>query len=287
MKELMSTVRSSVYNPVFYRELLQKRFLFSFKYYSAFAFFIVLVLTITLSIPLVSDANKVAREFPKKFFEYIPDQLEVTVTNGVVSTNVEEPFHFPVPPPFREALEKDGIMNLLVIDTKAPFSVAQFSDFRTLAWLGSNQWVYVGDYQGAIQIQPLDKGVSLVVNEEILRTYESYIAPYYKYIGPIIAVAIFVALCFIYVGYLLYMIIGAIVIYILLKLMKIPATYGKSYQIGLHALTLPVLLQFLFVLLNLPIMRIPLLPTVILVTVVYVNFKGFTPAPIVEEVVPA
>ena len=129
--------------------------------------------------------------------------------------------------------------------------------------------------------------MSLVVNEEILRTYESYIAPYYKYIGPIIAVAIFVALCFIYVGYLLYMIIGAIVIYILLKLMKIPATYGKSYQIGLHALTLPVLLQFLFVLLNLPIMRIPLLPTVILVTVVYVNFKGFTPAPIVEEVVPA
>ena len=210
MKELLMTVRGSIYNPLFYRELLGKPFSNSFKYYSAFTFLLIIVLTIATSIPLIAGANKFAREFPKKFFEYIPDQLEVTVTKGIISTNVEEPFSFPIPTMFRDGINKEGITNLLIIDTKTPFSAAQFADFKTLAWLGSNQWVYKDTNGDGLKIQPIDSKVSLVVNETNLRGYESTLSKYYVYIGPLIAVIIFTTLCFIYVGYLVYLLFDSI-----------------------------------------------------------------------------
>ncbi len=281
MKELLTTARGSIYNPQFYRELLTKPFSYSLKYYSAFTLLLIVVLTIATSIPLIARANKVAREFPKKFFEYIPDQLEVTVTKGIVSTNVEEPFSFPVPTVFRESLDKEGITNLLVIDTLTPFSIAQFDDFKTLAWLGSSQWVYRDTNEGGLKIQPLDPKVSLVVNETKLRGYESTLSKYYRYIGPIIALIIFITLCFIYVGYLVYLLFGALLVFFMLKVMKSEVAYSKAYQIGLHAVTLPILLQVLFTLSGIPLFNIPFIPTLILLTIVYINFKDAPGAPLV------
>lgn len=287
MKELMTSVRGSVYNPIFYRELLSKPFSYSLKYYSAFALLVVIFLTIASSIPLIASANKVAHEFPKKFFDYIPDNLEVTVTKGIVSTNAEEPFAFPIPAALRSSMETPEIVNLLVIDTKTSFSVAQFAEYHTLAWLGGDQWVYRDQKGGALQIQPIDPKVNLVVNEPKLRGFESMISAYYKYIGPIIVVLIFIALCLIYVGYMLYLLFGGLLIYILLRVMKMSVTYGKAYQIGLHAITLPILLQFLFSISNIPLLQIPFLPTLILLAVVYLNFKNsFTP-PVSGNIPPA
>ena len=277
MKQLFTAIQGSIYNPIFYRELLTKPFVYSWKYYSALALLIAIFLTIISSIPLVADANRVVREFPQKFFTYFPDDFEARLTNGVVTTNVVEPYVFPVPSALRDTATKDGISALVVFDTNTPFSLEQFNAYRTLLWVGSNQFAF-RDKENSVTAQHFDAGASLTINESVLRNVEEHISPYYRYIGPAIVVLIFIGMLIVLGFNFIYLIFGALLILILGRVMKKNFSYGKAYQIGLHAVTLPVLIHMLLSLFSTSLLNVPFAATIIMLTVVYVNFRETAPA---------
>ncbi len=283
MKELINNIKQSIYGPAYYRKVLSEPFSASWKYYSAFALLIAVILTIVSSIPLVFVANKVAHEFPPKFFAYYPDDLEISVKNGIVTSSVTEPYFLPIPNELKGREEVGTLGNVAVVDTKTTFSIEQFNAYNAMFWVGLDQVAY-RDSRGAIRIEPLDRTMSFVLNEQKLQKFEERVRPFYSLIGPIIVMAIFTGLLVAFGVNFVYLLFGALLIMLLGRFLKQTWTYGKSYQIGLHAITLSLLVDTLISIVGLGLIRLPLASTIIMLLVVYVNWKdGSVPVAPVEE----
>lgn len=272
MKQLFLSIRDSVYNPAFYQELLSKSLGYSWKYYSAFALLVVIFLTIISSVPLVATANKTIREFPQKFFAYYPDGFEFTIANGVLTTNSIEPYMLPVPYPFRDLAKEDGVSSLAVFDTVTPFSIEQFNAYQTLVWVGAKQFAY-RDKNTSVRVQQFEPKTNVTINELTLRGMESAVSPYYRFIGPIIVLVIFLGMLVAFGVNFIYLILGAVFIFILLRVMKRGVSYGACYRIGLHAMTLPILVQVVLAVTPLALRGLPFVSTLLMLVVVYLNFR--------------
>lgn len=274
MKQLITYIKQSVYSPEYYRQLLNRPFSYSWKYYSGLAMLLAIFFTIVSSIPLVPQVNRAVHEFPAKFFAYYPDALELHVQNGIVTSNVEEPYFLPIPEAFKkEFTPEKGIEHFVVIDTKTPISLDAFHEYKTVMWVGKDALAFYDNKQG-IRIEPIGKDVNYVVNEGVLRGIESRMSPYYIFVAPTMVVAIFLGFMIALGVNFIYLILGALLILFLGRfILKQPWGYGTSYRIGLHAITLPLLADALFSVVGVNIVNLPFLQTVLILAVVYVNYK--------------
>ena len=238
-------------------------------------------LTVISSIPLVPKVNAALREFPSQFFAYYPSTLEVRIDHGIVTSNVPEPYFLPVPEPLKKDMaDKNGVDHLVVIDTKTPMSLDQFRTYRSAVWVGKDQVTFY-DNQRGVRITPLGPQTNYVVNEQTLHELESQLAPFYKFAPPLMVLAIFVGLMIAFGVNFFYLLFGAILIFLVGRLLfKQRWSYGQSYQIGLHAITLPLLVNTIISLLSFGAFDIPFLQTALMLGVVYVNYKGIKSTPV-------
>ena len=193
MKQFFVTIKESIYSPAYYRALLTKPFGYSWKYYSTLALLIATFLTIVSSVPLVMHANTFVHEFPEKFFAYYPDDFEVRIAGGVLTTNVVEPYVLPVPEVLRDVAQKDGITALVVFDTTTPFSLERFNAEHALMWVGKDEFAY-RDQGSSVRLERYESGTDLTINEGLFRHLESLLSPYYRLVGPMIVVIIFLGI---------------------------------------------------------------------------------------------
>lgn len=277
MKELIDNVQKSIYAPDYYQALLSQPISKSFRYFASLTLLIVVFLTIISSIPLVANANKFAREFPAKFFAYVPDELQITIVNGNVSSNVTEPYFLPIPPELKSAVgtKEESMTNIVVIDTVTPFSMDQFNAYKAALWLGHDQVAYRNN-SGSVKVQQLGKTANYVLNEQKLRDIESHMSPYYGFIGPIIVVVIFFALCIGFGFNFVYLLLGALFIMLLGFVMRLRLSYSIAYKIGLHAITLALLFDAMLAMSTIATIHIPYIGTAIMLTVVYLNLRHIT-----------
>lgn len=279
MKHLFEHIRKSIYNPGYYTELLSKPLSQSWKYYSAFALLVVVFLTITSSIPLVGGANKALHEFPQQFFAYYPDDLVIDVTAGKVTINQPEPYAFPIPAHLLADMSEEDraqFQNIAIIDTVTPFSLEQFQAYKTLAWLGLGQMAFLGR-SGGVRIEQLSPSISYTLTETKLKNLELKAREYYHLVGPTLVVLIFVVFMTVFGFNFVYLLFGALCIFAMGHIMKLRWTYGQSYRIGLHAITLPILVNTVLSIAGIGLTQIPLLFTVVMIVVVYTNFKDVHP----------
>ncbi|OGZ18518.1 MAG: hypothetical protein A2494_01810 [Candidatus Lloydbacteria bacterium RIFOXYC12_FULL_46_25] len=275
MKQLFSYIKESVYSPEYYRQLLSRPFSYSWKYYSALAMLLAVFLTIVSSVPLVPIVNRATHEFPQKFFAYYPDELELHVQNGVVTTNVAEPYFLPLPEMLKSEIADENVAvdHLVVIDTKTPISLEAFRAYGAIMWIGSTAIASYDDQKG-ITIKPMTKDANFVVSETVLRSIESRMSPYYVFISPVMVLAIFFGLMIALGINFIYLVFGAVFIMLFGRFaLKQKWGYGTSYRIGLHAITLSLLADALFSVVGVNIVSIPFLQTALILAVVYVNYK--------------
>lgn len=279
MKHLFEHIKKSIYNPGYYTELLAKPLSHSWKYYSAFALLIVVFLTITSSIPFVAGANRALHEFPQHFFNYYPDDLVIDVTAGKVTINQPEPYAFPIPSSFLADMpEEDRVQfeNIAIIDTVTPFSVEQFRAYKTLAWLGLGQMALI-DRTGGVRIEQLSPKISYTLTETKLKNLELKAREYYHLVGPTLVILIFVVFMTVFGFNFVYLLFGALCIFAMGRIMHQRFTYGQAYRIGLHAITLPILINTLLSITAVGLTQVPLLFTVVMLATVYMNFKDVHP----------
>jgi Protein of unknown function (DUF1189) len=290
MKHLFDNIQKSIYAPEYYQSLLTQPLRQSLKYLAALVLLLAVFLTIATSIPLVAGANAFVRAFPEKFFAYFPDELEIRATNGVVSSNVTEPYSLPIPVEIEDIIPTQGgeIENIAVIDTTTPFSMEQFEKYKAVFWLGRDQLAY-RDNAGSVRIDQISKRANYVMNESLLREYEAKLSPYYRFVGPLIVLVIFVALIIGFGFNFVYLFFGALLIMLLGKTLNRDFSYWQAYQIGLHAITLPLFIDALLGMSSLAFLHIPFAPTAIMLLVVYVNMRALEPTartPVVADVAP-
>ncbi len=277
MQQFIEHIQKSIFNPEYYRELLTRPASYSWKYYWSFAMLLAVFMTIFSTIPLVPTVNTTLNDLSRNIIAYYPDLLEVRIDKGEVSTNVSEPYYLAMPKIMRDhvATATDP-QYLVVIDTHAQVSVEQFKAYKAGFWI-SKEYLIAGDGNGGIRIYKFGPQVTYMINESSVQSFMKAVQPYFKFVAPILVLVVFVAMLLSFALNLLYLLFGALIVWLMGKLMKQNFTYGTSYRICLHATTLPLIVGLALSLL--PIGGgIPFFSTILLLIVVYVNFHKTPPA---------
>jgi hypothetical protein len=280
------TLKSSVYDPAFYRSVRER------KTSSAFGYFALLMLVASLissAKPVADIAGFIFQPSEKKdvirneILSLYPDELSIRFENGTVSTNVAEPFAIPLPYTLEKETDnqQEYPKNLLVIDTTKPISASDFETFDTIAILGRDSIGFHDPEERKTEIQDFGgvSGEPFTLDKDRFVSFVGIAERFAKGFGVallfLLPIVVFTAKL---AGFLLYLLFGALVIWIVAKARGVDWEYGDSYKAGLHLMTLPILYGILSSPPFVPALHIPFLFTAILAISAAINLARL-PAP--------
>jgi hypothetical protein len=273
----LRTIRNSIYNPAFYSELLSKPLSFSFKYFYTLVAILSLGLAVIVGIKAIPTIRLFSAEVVGKVVNYYPEELVITIAHGKASTNVAEPYFLKLPDDFESKTSAQGVStspdiakydNFLVIDTASPLSIERFKEHKTIVLLSGSD-AMIADRRGNIRIHNLKNVPDVKIDRAWVSNMAGKIGSLLKVAMPVVVVGAFAVGVVGFSFKLLYLLLAALLIWLILKIKKVPAGYSKAYQIGLHAMTLGILAQSVFYLLGAS--QILSLFTILLLAVVLIN----------------
>ena len=271
VKEFIEHVQKSIYAPEYYRDLLTRPSSYSWKYYASLALFLSVIMTIVSSVPLLPKVHTELARLPEQIVSVYPQDLRIDIKDGHVSTNVTEPYTLPLPVTPSLLASSSLPRQLLVIDTTNEITTEQFSSYNSVFWLSRDALVIADKKEGIRKV--LLSNINTTIDRATLRTLLLEIEPYFVFVSPLLVLGIFSALLLSFLIMLVYVLFDAILVFLLGKLLKRNWSYGTSYRICLHAITLPLFITSIFYLLPFPEVQLPFLSTATLLLIVYLNMK--------------
>lgn len=242
MKQFFATVGKSVYSPQFYRELVNRSLGSSFKYFFTLILLCALITTVYVSWSVLPGVYSFLNNAESLARQYYPADVEVKIENRIATSNVAEPYLIKFPEELGEhSSDENRAENLLIIYTAAEsIDIKEFRDYDTFALLTSDSLV-VRDDRGAIRVLPLDVP-DMTINQENIANFVGGISRYSVLIATGLVLIIILGTFIGYVFILVFVLLIALLIWLYAaKFRKWPVGYKKSYQIGLHAITLALL----------------------------------------------
>lgn len=180
-----------------------------------------------------------------------PAELVVTVANGELSTNVQEPYV--IDPPFwatvRDEMGDDDTQaptHLITIDTDA--SIEDYTEYDTLVFVTATHIVMKGDNE--VRLFPLsDIDESFTLDKTRYDEFVATLMPFVRAIPAWIDIAVFFGLlllpfvgaAFSWAWNLLILLAWSLVLWGISALMGKGLGYGDVYKLGLYGVTLSVL----------------------------------------------
>ncbi|MSR78682.1 MAG: DUF1189 domain-containing protein [Candidatus Taylorbacteria bacterium] len=234
----LNDIKSSLYDTAFYKSLSERPFKSSMKYFyslvAVLSFILAFVFGTQLS-PMFSNENL------RKVVGYYPAELTLTVKNGAVSSNVTEPYSIKDNNP-----SIGRTANFVVVDTKNGFTRELFEKYNADVWIGKDFAVTLKG-KSQTELTDLRQMPDFVLNQDKLTSWADKIGNYHF----ILSLGLFFVLFFAFLGFftlkLVWLFIMALIIFLYAKARKISLSYKKSYQIALHAVTVPVILAAIFI----------------------------------------
>lgn len=231
----------------YYHDIVKAKFSFSFKYFVLFNFLLGIFSTIAITMTISPPLNRFVSRFKNRARSLYPADLQIEIKQGELSTNVAEPFHVPIPfelftevPP---AISDQKQQYLLTIDTQA--NIEDFSKSQSVILLTKDNLAVVDENNG-FRVYPLKDAQNFSLNKKVVDQMLDKILPLVDYALPVLTLTILsFFILFWPVGKLVGLLWLSLLVLMISKLMKLSLSYRKIYQIGLHALTLPVLIQYL------------------------------------------
>lgn len=236
--------RKSITSFSYYHEVVKTKFSFSLKYFIFFSFLFGTMLSISLSFVIIPSVNTVLNRFQSRIASLYPIDLVITVRNGEVSTNTTEPLRFPIPIElFTEvpgAISDQNQKYLLTIDTKA--KIEDYAQNQSIILVTRDSAVI--SENNSYRVYPLKDVGDVTVNKQLIDDLLVKLTPILKYLPILTAVLLwFILTIFLPLSRLLSLLILSLILLLAGNLMKLNLSYKKIYQIGLHSLTLPTLIQ--------------------------------------------
>jgi hypothetical protein len=241
---IFKKIWKSIYGPEFYADLANKGTGFSVGYYVKFILLVSIITMIVVSavfIPLsrvfLSD-NSI-----NTFVAMYPADLNLNVKDGILSTNVVEPYKIALPS--IKALDKNlsKIENFAVVDTKvSTISLESFKQYNTMVLLTKDSVVVMKD--GGLQIIPFTPvKEELNINRQTITKFSYSVAPVFRklvWLTPIfVYVGSFIANLFMLVTFFIF----ALLTWLILVLLKKSGGYMHSYRVTIHAMTLGMIIS--------------------------------------------
>lgn len=210
--------------------------------------------------------------------ELYPDELEIRFTEGIISTNAEEPFAIAFPESWRTHEEGARMPeNILVIDTMKSIALEDFATKKTMLILGKSTLGFWDEEESSVSIYDLE---SKAESESFVLTkteYAQFIAQASSVFQKVLLIGILFLPVFLYiaywVSYLVYLLFGACIVWIAAKIRGYKLSYKNAYKAGLYLLPIPLVYDFFVVLLSdFPHVRVPFLFTAFLFAMTLRNF---------------
>ena len=270
LPSLWTSFKSSFYNPEFYKKIPSFSFGKAFGYLAAFVTLCYFMVLIGGGAYLWSNREKIESTVEDALDAY-PADLELTFTNGKLSTNVTEPYFYPG----SENTMEEGQNFFVVIDTKTPFSTQQFNDYDATVWLTADA-VYVHEQNQGMRMYPYDAQMNFTLNRENIHENFEKIQPVIKKIALLSAVVVAVFTEGILLIYsLLYLLFPSLLYFILSQIHGKKHGFETCYKTAMYALTPVTLLQIIIVMvstvsdLHMP----PFLFTAVLLLTIFLNVR--------------
>ncbi len=270
----LNKIKSSIYDPVFYKDVVDGKVAGSFVYYLKLSVSLALFISIAFSIMAVPRMKEFLVTAKGNIEQNYPKDLVVQIKNGTAMSNAVDPFFVAIPQNLK-VMDKQvkDFENILVIDTKNDFNLENFRNFKTAVLLTRDSLVVEGG-DGRLDITPLKDIPDFTVNHENVTKVLAKSEPLSKVLNVLVPVTIFLGVFIGYMFKMLYLILVAVLVLLIGKLMKLDLSFRKSFSLSLYAVTLPTFVSVLFFFLG---MKSPfLVPTMILLVVVLVNLKSST-----------
>jgi hypothetical protein len=293
---LWQSLKASVYDPVFYRSMKDRRTGPALGYFAV----IVFVASLIVSFPALRGISSFVfypsdevNSIKQQALDLYPDWLELKAEGGKLSMNAESPFAIPMPHGTIEGGDQSLPTNLIVINTERPIEVADFEAYDTLIVLGADEIGVIEEKKGKTQIQKigqfLEDGKFDLAKDEYVK-FVNRIEKMIKGFGIVllflVPIAVFSGL---FVSYLVYLLFGALVIWFAAWARKTHWQYGTAYKAGLYLITLPIAYNALSSFCTTSEVRVPFFFTILLFVIALINISSEKPAvtePVADPVTP-
>lgn len=237
----LKQIQNSIYSPTFYKTVPQKTLWQSIKYFLLLILLLTVIGLVSLFQLVIETPTVLIQNLAQDMLNCFPKDLEIKVSKGEASTNVEEPYFIQN---CGSALREITNTNtLVVIDTKIPFSQSKFDEYNTQVWL-TKDTVIVKDENYRTRLYSLQE-VDFTLNKETLNSLYDKISPYFKFLGPTLVIFAFLGIFIFSLFRLLQLLLTASLVWLLGKIFKHELNFSSSYKIGLFAATLGLLVDLI------------------------------------------
>ena len=140
---ILSQIKDSMYGPKYYRELLNQPFSYSVKYIFKLTFIFALLVIVKFSVLSLPEIVSMINSIGPGLINNYPQELEIIVKKGNISTNAAEPYLIKTPDSWNDGKSKEKIPeNLIAIDTKGEPNPDNLKKYDTLILITERYLVY-------------------------------------------------------------------------------------------------------------------------------------------------
>jgi hypothetical protein len=263
-------ILNSIYAPQFYKSLPKKSLGSAFGYYFLLSLLLTIITVVAAIFPITNGVKEFTDKMIPELVNKYPVNLQISIKNGKVSTNVDEPYFIKLPSQKGEAPQ-----NLLVIDTKDPFRDDVFEKYNTVAVLTKDHFYYKDTSKGEIRGNDLKNVEDFTLNKTVITNFLKHISPYFIFITPFILLFMFLGLYLAYTVGLIHVAIVALLLFLLLKVVKPSLSYKESFKATLFGITLGLILEALFSITGslIHFHGFPFMTTIVTLAIIILNYK--------------
>lgn len=236
MKTIFETIKQSIYNPQFYKGVGDAPLSQGIRYYLKVSLLFAVFMTVFFGILLVPQGVRfLKKDAPVLVKKYFPADLTVHIEKGEVSTVSPEPYFVPGVEKVKEFLNAQGLENVLVVDTRSDFDKKKFNEYKTLALFTKSEFVSQNN-KGQITIQELTSVPTITINQAALLSLVEKAQGFtvFAVVGALII--LFFGVFMGYVGYLLILLLFALIPLAIAYIKKMKLTYATAYKMSLYAI---------------------------------------------------
>lgn len=241
IKTFFYSFYKSTSSPKYYSDILKTKLGFSIKYLLALAILASLVSTTFSSIKSIPKAQRGINSLISTVRNAYPSDLVITIKSGSWTINRPEPFTVPLPKTSRSA-NAEGIENIIVFYKQG--TIDDLTNFKTIALVNSANVLIRSGTNGSISNLPISSIKDTVINSILVNSILDKINKYFQVLPYFLPIFIFFGLMMYYfVIRGIYLFGVALLIYIFAKLNKKPLKYMDAYRIGIHTMTIPLIIE--------------------------------------------
>lgn len=250
LKTFFYSLKRSLFEPEYYKDVAKARFWFSFKYLWFLLFVLVFIKSFVFAGQYFKSRPRIQPEV-NKFITYAenfyPKGLELKIRNGQLSTNAREPYMFNIA---KSNWQDDK--HLLIIDTKG--SIENYPSYNSYVLATKNAVVYPSKSENnqigetsVFYFKEIKQDVTL--NKKIYSNFLNVIKPYSNkalfFVDYFVIVFTILSLIFgslLWTGLAMFgLIFLTFFVWIINLIFKKQFSYGSLFRMGMHAVTWPIL----------------------------------------------